>query len=98
MAVNDLSVVRAADVLRSRPRGGWESVDAFLRHPGLNAVELNEAGRAQFSLQTRYYILSTRVERLDAAERSVALLEQGSAGRAAVVRRIFGAGAGENPL
>lgn len=98
MAVNDLSLARAAEIIRSRPRGGWETVDDFLRHPGLSGIELNEAGRAQFSLQTRYYVLTSRVERLDATERSAALLEQGGTGRAVVVRRVFGAGAGENPL
>lgn len=94
MAAGDLSMETAAQIIHSRPRGGWESVDDFLLHPRVSALELNEAGRAQFSLATRYYVLSARVERGGASERAAALLELGPAGNAAVVRRVFGAAGG----
>jgi general secretion pathway protein K len=98
MAVDGLRIERAAQIIRDRPRGGWETIDDFLRHPSLSEFELNEAGRAQFSLQTRYFVLRTEVVRVDARENSAVLLEQGVAGNAAVVRRVFGAGAGKNLL
>jgi len=95
MAINDLSTAVAAQIIRDRPRGGWESVDDFLRHPSLNNLELNDAGRAQFSTTTRYFVLRAQVERDGAREYSAALIEVGSAGPGAVVRRVFGAGAAE---
>ncbi|HRK64970.1 MAG TPA: type II secretion system minor pseudopilin GspK [Terricaulis sp.] len=90
MAIDDLSIEEARRIIRDRPIGGWESVDAFLAHPALNGLELNEAGRAQFSTRTRYVVLSARVERDRAREYGAALLELGPDGRAAAVRRVFG--------
>jgi general secretion pathway protein K len=90
MAIDDLPLESARNIIRARPRGGWESVDTFLMHPTLNGLELNEAGRAQFSVRTRYVVLSTRVERERAREYGAALLELGPDGRTAVVRRVLG--------
>lgn len=90
MAIDDLSIEEARRIIRDRPIGGWESVDAFLTHPALNGLELNEVGRAQFSTRTRYVVLSARVERDRAREYGAALLELGPDGRASVVRRVFG--------
>ncbi len=98
MTLDDVSVEMARRIVRDRPRGGWESVDAFLMHPVLNGLELNEAGRAQFSTRMRYVALSTRVERDRAREYGAALLELGADGRVAVVRRVFGLRAGEQRL
>lgn len=98
MAIGGVSIERAAQMIRERPRGGWEDVDDFLRHRVLNDAELNEAGRAQFSLRSRYFVVTARVQRLDSEERSASLLEVDSAGRATVLRRLFGAGGGGNPL
>ncbi len=95
MAIDDLSVDTAAQVIRDRPRGGWEGVDAFLLHPRLNNIELNEAGRGQFSTVPRYYVLRARVDRDRAQEYSAALIEIGPGGMGTVVRRVFGAGASE---
>ncbi len=98
MAIDDLPLETARRIIRDRPRGGWESVDAFLAHPALNSFELNEAGRAQFSIRTRYVVLQARVERERAREYGAALLELGADGRAAIVRRIFGVRAEEQLL
>ena len=95
MAIDDLSVDAAAQIIRDRPRGGWEGVEDFLLHPRLNSIELNDAGRAQFSTSTRYYVLRAKVERDRAQEYSAALIEAGPGGAGVVVRRVFGAGASE---
>jgi general secretion pathway protein K len=94
MAIDDLSLAAAAQIIRDRPRGGWEDVDAFLMHPRLSGLELNDAGRSQFSTRTRYYVLLTRVERQRGNEYGAALIEMGAGGAAAIVRRVFGVGAG----
>lgn len=98
MAVADLNLETARQIIRDRPRGGWESLDAFFLHPRLSALEINEATRAQFSLRSSYYVLLTRVERDGARESSAALLEAGPGGATIVVRRVFGAGNAENLL
>nr|WP_281721932.1 type II secretion system minor pseudopilin GspK [Nitrosomonas nitrosa] len=98
MAIDGLRLERAAQIIRDRPRGGWETVDDFLQHPALGGLELNEAGRAQFSLQTRYVVMRTRVARADARESAAVLLERGVSGNATIVRRVFGAGAGATLL
>jgi len=95
MAIDDLSLESARRIIRDRPRGGWESVDDFLMHPALNALELNQAGRAQFSTRTRYVVLEAQVERDRAREYGASLLELGPDGRTAVVRRVFGLRGGE---
>lgn len=99
MAIGDgeLNSETAAQIMRDRPRGGWESVDAFLLHPRLSGLDLNDAGRAQFNVQTRYYLLYANVERDQGVESSVALIES-STTNAWVVRRVFGAGGSETML
>ncbi len=98
MAISDLNPQVAASVIADRPRGGWESIDEFLRHPRLSGFEINESGRAQFSTQTRYYVLVAQVERDRGRDSVAALLEVGPAGDATVVRRVFGAGTSERSL
>ncbi|MGE3248966.1 MAG: type II secretion system minor pseudopilin GspK [Hyphomonadaceae bacterium] len=88
-----LSANAARDLLRTRPPGGWESVEAFLAQPQLLGAEQGDLAQ-QLSVQTRYYVLAARVSRGDLTETSLALIESGQ--RARVVRRIFGAGASEH--
>lgn len=93
MLVADLSISSAAQIIRDRPRGGWRDLDSFLLHPSLSGLEISDAARAQFSLQTRYYVLHARVERDRGREASAALIEATRGGDAYVVRRVFGVGA-----
>jgi hypothetical protein len=67
-------------------------VDAFLRHPGINSEDINDATRAQFSDRSRYYLLRVRVQRQGAGESGIALIDA-AGGDGVVVRRVFGAGA-----
>jgi general secretion pathway protein K len=94
----DLPVSAAEAIIGDRPRGGWDSVDAFLSHPRVASFEINESGRAQFSLQTRYYVLVAQVERDRGRDSLAALLEVGPAGEAVVLRRLYGAGTSEHSL
>jgi len=93
MLIPGMTVETARRVIGDRPSGGWEDVDSFLRHPSINSVDINEATRAQFSTQTRYYVLRVRVERDGAAETGAALIDTLGGGDGVVVRRVFGAGA-----
>lgn len=92
MLIPGMRVDTARRIIGDRPRGGWEDVDAFLRHPSINTEDVNEVVRAQFSVETRYYVLRVRVRRDGANETGAALIDTIS-GRGIVVRRVFGAGA-----
>ncbi|MDX2236449.1 MAG: type II secretion system minor pseudopilin GspK [Hyphomonadaceae bacterium] len=92
----DTSVARAAEILRARPVGGWESVDAFFQDPRVAALNVSEATRALFTVQPNGYVLMARVRRANSSEACAVLLE----GRNQVrpVRRICGLGAAERIL
>lgn len=98
MAIADLSVDAAGQLIRDRPRGGWEDIDDFFAMPRLAGLELNDATRAQFSLQSSYYVLRARVEREDGRETSAVLLQSQPNGTTTVLRRVFGVGAAETLL
>lgn len=94
----DIDVEDARRVIRDRPRGGWQDLDAFFAHPRLVGLELNEFQRANFSMQTTYYVMTARVEREVARESSAALIRVTPGGSGAVVRRLYGVGRAERPL
>lgn len=92
----DLSLVAAEEVIRSRPEGGWETIDAFFLSSGFRGVEFNEPTRAQFSTTTRYYVMGARVRNRDVVESGAALID--AQGSVRVVRRVFGTGAEQRIL
>ncbi|MEZ5995732.1 MAG: type II secretion system minor pseudopilin GspK [Hyphomonadaceae bacterium] len=97
MALPDITLEQARRIIRDRPRGGWEDVDAFFAHPLLAGLEFNEVRRASFSMQGDYYVMWAQVEREGGRESAAALLRlQGETG--VVVRRVFGARAAERAL
>lgn len=92
MAIPDISVEEARNLIRNRPRGGWADINAFFNQAPLAGLELGELRRSSFSMQSDYYVMSARIERDGASEAGAALIRmQGQTG--AVVRRVFGAGA-----
>jgi general secretion pathway protein K len=93
-----LSLQTAQSIISDRPRGGWQSVDDFLASPSLALLEINEAGRAQFSVETQYYVLLAEVERDRGRDTLAALIEARTAGQTVVLRRLFGAGTSERSL
>jgi general secretion pathway protein K len=93
MLIPGLSIDTARQIIRDRPRGGWEDVDTFLRHPRINSEDINDATRAQFSMQSRYYVLYVSVQRDGASESGMALIDSAGGGDGVVVRRVFGLGA-----
>lgn len=95
MLVPGLSVETARRIIRDRPRGGWEDVEAFFRHPSFAYEDINDATRAQFSAQTRYYVLRVHVQREGASESGTALIDLAGGGTGVVVRRVFGVNAPE---
>jgi general secretion pathway protein K len=84
------NLAAARSLIERRPRGGWATIEDFFADPRLVGVDLNEVVRAQFSLTSRYYVMSARVQFGEDSETSAALLE--TSGRARVVRRVYGAG------
>lgn len=86
-----VSLSTAQDIIRSRPRGGWADVDAFLAHPRLSGLEAPAALRAQLAVTSRYYVLEASVRTGESSENALSLID--TAGRARVVRRVFGVGA-----
>lgn len=97
MVLPDISLEDARQVIRDRPRGGWEDMDAFFAHPRLASLEMNEYRRASFTMDTVYYVMNARVEREGARETEAALIRvQG--GAVTVVRRLFGVGGAERAL
>jgi general secretion pathway protein K len=98
MALGDLTAEEARALIRDRPRGGWEDLNAFFRHGRLATLELDEAVRAQFSLQTRYFVVLSEVEREAGSETAAALVMSPPGGRAVVMRRLFGVGRGVSLL
>lgn len=95
--IPDISVDDARAIIRDRPRGGWEDLDAFFAHPRLVGLEMNEYRRASFTMETSYYVMQARVEREGGSESEAALIHvRGESG--AVVRRLFGVGDAEHPL
>jgi general secretion pathway protein K len=92
----DLPLADAREVIRSRPRGGWADLDAFLAHPRLAGLEITEVTRAQFATESRYYVVAVRVRRGDTGESSMALIDAGGGTR--ILRRVLGAASAESLL
>jgi len=92
----DLPLSTAREVIRRRPRGGWDGPDSFFFDPRVSGLETPDALRAQISTTSNYYVLAAHV-RIDGAEEySLALI--GAAGAPQVIRRIVGVGAGDRVL
>jgi general secretion pathway protein K len=91
----DLSIERAREIIRRRPRGGWIDLDAFFLELRSTGAEPNEPTRLQFSLTSHFYVMGARVAHRDTVESVSTLLERRGAMR--VVRRVYGAGA-ERPI
>jgi general secretion pathway protein K len=78
----------ARALLDSRPRGGWQDVEAFLQSAQFSGVEMSEEYRAQFTTTARAYVLVAEVRYRDVDEASAVLMEAGPPVR--VLRRVFG--------
>jgi general secretion pathway protein K len=86
----DLSVEEARQVIRDRPNGGWQDLDAFFMHPRIAGLEMNELRRASFSMESAYVVMSARVTREGGRESVVSLISIQPGGSGHVVRRLFG--------
>lgn len=93
----DFSAAAAEEAIRTRPRGGWDSVDDFFGSARLSALELTPTTQAYFTTQSRYFVAVMQVQRRGASESAAVLLEAGG-GRVRVIRRVFGAGDWEHAV
>lgn len=92
-----VSPVRAREFILKRPRGGWESVEAFLNASNLGVdEEVSEALRGQFRVRSTLFVLVSRVRYQDARESAAALVSIEGSGQ--VIRRVFGAGLTERSV
>lgn len=91
-----MSLQAAEAIIRSRPRGGWPSVAAFLSQSGMAQVELSEATRAAFDVKSNYFVAVMSVQYRDTQETGAVLLSAGNPAR--VLRRVYGAGGRERLL
>lgn len=91
-----LSISQAQSIIRSRPRGGWPSVSAFLSESAMASLELSDTTRAAFDVKTNYFVAVMSVQYRDTQETSAALFSAGPPAR--VVRRVYGAGGRERLL
>ncbi len=85
-----LPLASAEAVIRSRPRGGWTSLDSFYTNPRLSGIELSDESKTMFTLVSRWYVIGVRVHFADTTETSMALVDTAS-GHGRIVRRVFGA-------
>jgi general secretion pathway protein K len=90
------SLGAARTLIAARPPGGWVDVDAFFAAPQFFGAEITSALKAQFSVQSRYFVLVTRVQYRGMDEAAAALIEAG--GRPLVVRRVFGVGVNQRSV
>jgi general secretion pathway protein K len=88
MVGQTLPQAAAEALIRARPRGGWDSLEAFLAEPQMVAANLSESGRLHFDLASRYYVVVMDVQNRGARETGVALIDATQNMR--VVRRIYG--------
>lgn len=86
----DLPLASAETVIRTRPAGGWRTLDSFFADPRLSGIELSPESRAMFTLVSRWYVIGVRVQFADTVETSIALVDTAS-GHGRIVRRVFGA-------
>ncbi len=94
----DLTVEKAEQIIRDRPRGGWPDLDAFFSHSFLASLEMNDVRRASFTMESAYFVMTAEIFRDEGRESEAALISMQSGGAGVVVRRIFGAGAAETLL
>lgn len=66
----------ARDLIARRPEAGWPSLDAFWADGAVAALGKDPQLRLAIAAKTRYFLLETRVEFLDAEMIATALLEQ----------------------
>lgn len=92
-----LPLASAEALIRDRPIGGWQSLDAFFADRRVAPIQLSDESRAMFTKLSRWYVIGIRVHFGDATETSVALVDT-AAGRGRVVRRVFGARVANNLL
>lgn len=91
-----VTVNEARVLLASRPRGGWADVEEFLRSPQFAGVEMSDAYRAQFTTQSRWYVVTASVRHRDVEERSAVLVDV--LGQTRIVRRVYGATVSERSV
>ncbi len=92
----ELNPAAAREIIRSRPRGGWADIDAFLAHPRISGMETPETLRQQLSVSSRYFIMHGRVINRRVSENVVSLID--TTGGVRVLRRVYGVGARGNVL
>ncbi len=76
---------RARAVIASRPRNGWQDVEAFWSEPALASVAVDPEARDQITVLTRFFDLRVDVELGGSHAVRTALLEAGSDGRVRTV-------------
>lgn len=83
-----LPLATAETLIRTRPRGGWASLDAFFAEPAMIAANLSEAARLQFGLASPYFVAMVAVTHKQTRETAAVLFDARADMR--VVRRVFG--------
>ncbi len=92
-----LPLASAESLIRDRPIGGWDDLEAFFADQRIAPIQLSDESRAMFTKLSRWYVIGIRVHSGDMTETSVALVDT-AAGRGRVVRRVFGARIANNLL
>lgn len=84
--MGEMSVSQAENLLKSRPRDGWQTVDEFMQNPVLANVNTTRA-RGIVSVHSDYFELNARVEANGAAINLRSLLWRKGEKEVVVVRR-----------
>ena len=70
----------AADIIKSRPDGGWQTIEEFWSNPLLRQHLPTDAALDQVSLRTRFFSLQAEVDYAGSEAVMTSLLEQPAAG------------------
>jgi len=77
-------------IVGARPLGGYTDVEDIWKIPALAGIEIAAAGKAQLSVESRYYLLQTHVSLDEAYVELETLFDSKASDKASFVRRRFG--------
>ena len=77
---DELDPKAGEEIIRSRPEGGWQTVDEFWSNPVLREHLPSNAALDQVSLRTRFFSLQAEVDYAGSEAVMTSLFEQSAAG------------------